>query len=264
MKKPKKISGTREWAVSTINICDGCTNGCRYCYARQMAVRFGRIKCDKEWEIQTIRDKEFNKSRTKRQGTIMFPSAHDISEETLPQFMEVLGKLLRAGNTVLVVSKPKPSYITAICKRFEAFKSTLLFRFTIGAYKARILEYWDPHAPTYRERLQSLQVAFKNGFNTSVSVEPMLDSFNVEKLFYKLEPFVTDTIWIGKLNKIRERVHIETDEDEKQVAKIEAGQTDERVQAIYAALKDEPKIRWKESFKEVLGLETATEAGLDV
>jgi hypothetical protein len=33
---------------------------------------------------------------------------------------------------------------------------------------------------------------------------------------------------------------------------------------IYEMLKDQPQVRWKESIKEVLKLDLATEAGLDV
>ena len=65
------------------------------------------------------------------------------------------------------------------------------------------------------------------------------------------------------MNKIRDRVPCETDEDKTQIAAVEAGQTDEAIITIYAALKDQPKIRWKESYKEVLGLELADVPGLD-
>jgi hypothetical protein len=58
-------------------------------------------------------------------------------------------------------------------------------------------------------------------------------------------------------------VPVATPEDERMVELIEAGQTDEWVKAIYAALKDEPLVRWKESFKQVLGLPLAEEAGED-
>jgi hypothetical protein len=47
------------------------------------------------------------------------------------------------------------------------------------------------------------------------------------------------------------------------VRQIEDGQADDKVRAIYAALKDEPKVRWKDSYKQVLGLALADEAGLD-
>jgi hypothetical protein len=63
------------------------------------------------------------------------------------------------------------------------------------------------------------------------------------------------------MNHIKTRVQPGTDPAE--IARIEAGQTDEAVRAIYEALQFEPKVRWKESFKTVLGLPLATEAGTD-
>jgi len=90
----------------------------------------------------------------------------------------------------------------------------------------------------------------------------MLDSDNVAALFYRLEPIVTDSIWIGKMNDVRNRVQPDTSEEA--IARIEVGQTDERIKEIYEQLKNEPKVRWKESFKEVLGLELPQEPGLDI
>lgn len=43
-KGGKRISGTKEWAAHNLNIVQGCGHRCRYCYARAMAHRFGRIK----------------------------------------------------------------------------------------------------------------------------------------------------------------------------------------------------------------------------
>jgi hypothetical protein len=40
-------------------------------------------------------------------------------------------------------------------------------------------------------------------------------------------------------------------------------QNDERIWELYNRLKDNTKVRWKESIKKVVGLELATEAGLD-
>ena len=92
----------------------------------------------------------------------------------------------------------------------------------------------------------------------------MLDSAKVVRLFHKLEPWVTDAIWIGKMNDIARRVSIRTKEDRRRVEAIEAGQTDERTRQIYAELKHHPKVKWKDSIKEVLGLKRPDEAGLDV
>lgn len=38
--------GTKEWASSNINLFYGCANNCMYCYAKKMALRFGRIKSE--------------------------------------------------------------------------------------------------------------------------------------------------------------------------------------------------------------------------
>jgi len=258
------ISGTREWSVASINCVLGCPHRCRYCYARARAQKYKLIIELDEWgtTYYSVREAEVCKKRKKYDGTVMFPTTHDITPDTLNSCVTVLENLLEAGNDVLVVSKPHLECITEICAKFEDYKSQIMFRFTIGAMDDEILSYWEPYAPKFEERFASLALAFNNGYRTSVSAEPMLDSDNVCLMFYKLEPIVTDSIWIGKMNDVRNRVQPDTSVEE--IARIEAGQTDERIKAIYEALKDEPKIRWKESFKTVLGLELAHEPGLDV
>jgi len=264
MAEPERISGTREWAVANVNCVTGCEHNCRYCYARFNAVqRFKRVANNDAWEKPQVREHDVRKSRRKIDGTIMFPTTHDITPAVLEPCVEVLGKLLGAGNHVLVVSKPHLSCIERICSDFTSHKDQILFRFTIGAYDDTILEHWEPGAPRFLERFNALQHAFKQGFDTSVSVEPMLDSDNIVQLYDMLEPFVTDAIWIGKMNKVRQRVDIFTEEDERHVELIEVGQTDARIKGIYEALKGRGKVKWKESVKEVVGLALATEAGTD-
>ena len=34
MKNEKKLFGTREWSKSSLNITIGCSNNCKYCYAK--------------------------------------------------------------------------------------------------------------------------------------------------------------------------------------------------------------------------------------
>lgn len=258
-----RISGTREWAVKNVNCVNGCEHNCRYCYARWNAVeRFHRIE-EGEWETPHVRQKDVRKQYGKIDGQIMFPTTHDITPAVLEPCMVVLENLLRPGNQVLVVSKPHLDCIQAICDKFDKYKDQILFRFTIGAMNDAILRYWEPGAPCFAERVSALVYAWKHGFDTSVSVEPMLDSENVVTMFHALKPVVTHSIWIGRMNKIASRVKIETNEDKAFVTSIEWGQREQRVVEIYHQLKNEPLVRWKESFKEVLGLELATEAGLD-
>lgn len=264
MSKKKPISGTKEWAVHSVNCIRGCIHNCRYCFARHNAVnRFHQISSTEEWCNPQMLQKEVDKNRGLRKGRIMFPTNHDIVPEMLEPCLIVLKKLLAAGNEVLVVSKPHFNCIEAICEQCGEYRKQLLFRFTIGAKESDILRYWEPGAPLFAERIKCLQYAFHHGFQTSVSAEPMLDAGKIVELFYIFEPFVTDGIWIGKMNQVRKRVEINSEEDERWVRFIEMTQTDERIRDIYDTLKQEPKVRWKESIKSIVGLPIAPVAGWD-
>jgi len=58
-------------------------------------------------------------------------------------------------------------------------------------------------------------------------------------------------------------VEVLNDEDAQRVAAVRAGQTDDRIRALYARYSDNPGIRWKESIKKVVGLPCHEVAGVD-
>ena len=260
----RKISGTAEWAVTNVNYCTGCRHNCRYCFARYNACdRFGFITRG-EWENQRIREHDVKKARKLEKGTVMFSSTHDIVPETLDACCIVLEKLLIAGNHVLIVSKPHLPCIERLCLQFSRWQDKILFRFTIGSVNDKVLKFWEPGAPCFDERKACLKLAFEKGFKTSVSCEPLLDPANVVMLYEELNPFITDSIWFGKLNKPEKRVDMAIPGMREELDKVLQWQTDDAVRSVYEALKGRPHVRWKESYKEVLGLKLADEAGLDV
>lgn len=262
MKKP--IRGTREWAVANVNCCTGCTHDCRYCYARYDAVVKKDQLSSEEWKECLVRESDVLKARPLYPGQVMFPTTHDILPENLQPCIQVLRNLLEAGNQVLVVSKPHLECVRELCKEFTDYKDKLLFRFTITARDKGLLDFWEPGAPAYSERKASLCYAFDQGFETSVSVEPMLDTSDVVPMVRELLPCVTHSIWLGKMNKIDERVQINSDTSVLFVERIKAGQVDSEIILIYKELQDESLIRWKESIKTVVGVELASEPGLDI
>ena len=265
METNKKVSGTTEWASLNKNFINGCSNDCKYCYAKAMAIRFQR-KTVNNWHIEEVNQNSLNATYKKVNGTIMFPSSHDITPVNLNNSILFLEKLLSAGNKVLIVSKPHFEVIKAICNRFCEYRDNILFRFTIGSTNSDILKFWEPNAPDYEERKKCLIYAFNSGFNTSVSCEPMLDNNTVE-LVKDLEPYVTDAIWIGKINKLHHILSINgfTDGDTLDKAKeLLSFQTDENIKRLYLELANNPRIKWKESIKKVVGLEISTVKGSDV
>ena len=52
--------------------------------------------------------------------------------------------------------------------------------------------------------------------------------------------------------------------DPAAIARVKAGQTPEEMRVVYRALKDHPQIRWKDSYKRVLGLDLPAKPGLDL
>ena len=194
----------------------------------------------------------------------MFPSSHDITPDILKECMTVLEKLLKFGNQMLIVSKPHYDCIREICKKFELYKNQILFRFTIGACDDRILSYWEPGAPRYGERKTSLKYAFDQGFRTSVSVEPMLDSANIDALISDLSPYVTHSIWIGTMNHLG-RLEKHADAGlKKAIERIRQGQTKAAIKAIYDRHKSNQLLRWKKEIKKIVGIPIPKVNGLDI
>ena len=195
-------SGTKEWAERNINICLGCSHDCLYCYARNFAWRRKAIRSRADWANERVLQEKVDRGQGKKKGLTMFPSTHDITPGNLKSVTEVLGKMMAAGNKVLLVTKPHPECIESLCRTFEEYKDQILFRFTIGTLNSEVSKFWEPGAPDPAERIESLKHAFNRGFKTSVSCEPMLEGIDgILNVFKEVAPFVTDTIWIGKMNK---------------------------------------------------------------
>lgn len=250
----RKHKGAYEWAAMTYNIARGCEHNCRYCYARADAERRKQV-APGDWPYMVVNDGKARKGwRSYPAKQFMFPSTHDVTPAVLRPYMTALGNMLRAGHSALITTKPHLTCVRGICDEFGDFREQLTFRFTIGCRCNRLLRHWEPAAPRYTERVASLRHAFRRGFVTSVSCEPMLDSAHIIDHFHALEPFVNDTFWIGMMNDIERRVKVVTDEDRRQVERIKAGQTVERLREIHKALKDEPKVRWKSELLKKLDM----------
>lgn len=196
----------------------------------------------------------------------MFPSTHDITPANLKHYAKVLYKLVAAGNTVLIVSKPHLFCIQYICDNFKDYKKQLMFRFTIGSTNNKTLKFWEPKAPSFIERLMALRYAYKQGFKTSVSVEPMLDT-NMEALVRAVKPYVTETIWLGRVNNIRLALSLNVPNNKEAIKKgddLLKAQSDAWVMQLYKHFRKDRKISWKDSIKKVVGLKRPTKKGLDV
>lgn len=262
--KEKPVFGTTEWAASNVNYLKGCSNDCKYCFSKEMAIRFKR-KTPENWKEEEINWEAYNKNVKQREGYIMFPSTHDITPQQLDLAIDFLKRLLGNGNKVLIVSKPSFECIKRICDSFADYKNQILFRFTIGSTNNKTLKFWEPNAPDYNERKKALVYAFEAGYQTSISCEPMLDN-RIDKVIDDLSQYVTDAIWLGKMNfairRLRTNGHLDA-ENQAAAEQLLEWQNDAAIKQLYNKYKDNPQIKWKESIKKVVGLEVSTIKGED-
>jgi DNA repair photolyase len=264
----KGVSGTREWSSSSVNCMSGCSNGCWYCYARATASGRTKTKDTEDWTNEKPIPDKIHKRFGKREGTVMFPTQHDLTLGNMKYTIAVLQSLLRVGNRVLVVSKPHPAVIEQLTRAVEGYEDQILFRFTIGSIDPSVLGMWEPFAPTVAERIFCLVYAERAGFKTSVSMEPLLcpdipSTIQAVDTFY---PYITDAIWIGKMNHAAARLKINKAPPAAINAAnfLEGAWNDDAIHELYRRLKDHSLVKWKESIKKIVGIEVPTEAGLDI
>jgi len=242
-------TGTMEWAEVTENITLGCANGCLYCYAAHNADRFG-TKPRSEWTKEEFTKRVNMTTYSPREGVIMFPASHDITPFNITEYTRVAKLILEQGNKLLIVSKPRIECMCTLANELGEWKDNILFRFTIGSIHSDECAFWEPGAPSPEERVVSLKYMYSEGFKTSVSIEPMLEgSIEALQVVEVVDPYVTDTIWIGKMNKVQLRVSIEHADRISEIAEM---QSDVEIKALYSALKNHPKIRWKDSINAVI------------
>jgi len=255
IKTRKASTENRQWAEKYENLISGCSHDCKYCYAKSMIVNYKNNTVE-DWKNEVIKNSYLLKKKfRKRNDLIMVPSSHDITPKHLQENLIFIGNILAAGNKVLIVSKPHLECVKAMCNAFIPFKENILFRFTIGSVDSNILKYWEPNAPDFDERLESLKYAFNAGYQTSVSSEPMLDD-KIDQVIDKVSPYITETIWLGKPNQLIGRLSTNGFKNDQQVIsqarKLMGLFSDEYILTLYGRYKDNPKIMWKNSIKKVL------------
>ncbi|MDR1323497.1 MAG: hypothetical protein LBK68_03565 [Candidatus Margulisbacteria bacterium] len=108
----KSKTGTKEWAEINRNLssnkASGCPNDCLYCYAKYMAIKFGRSTVT-DWQKGLFDPEKINQQVCKGKE-VMFPSAHDITPDNLSTCLHLIERLLEKDNKVLIVNKGVKNY----------------------------------------------------------------------------------------------------------------------------------------------------------
>lgn len=282
MSQDEKKHGTREWSEHSVNCCLGCRHDCVYCYARTNAWRWQRITSAADWRVE--KPINANEARLGRKydlhydGVVMFPTTHDLTIGNREICLTVLERLLRAGNQVLLVTKPSLSLVEDLVPYVRCLiqdgvlpinlaastgGASLEVRCSITCLDDNLRQVWEPGAPPILDRIAALRTLRVSGIPTSVSIEPNLQPDRVHELVQVLAPYVSGEIWIGKLNRMSERIRWAFDpstglppEDQTALGaaalRLDELQTDEAVMDVVHRLAGVPSIRWKDSYQDVI------------
>lgn len=243
-------TGFAEYAPCSYNPGVGCSNDCIYCCIRHYAMGFRRVESREDWAKERL--KEPLPRIRKFSGMVMVPTNHDITPFYLPTIEAQVKALLEVGNQVLLVTKPHFDCVRRLCTSLAPYKQQVIWRFTIGTLDRKLTKLWEPGAPIPAERVACLKHAFHRGFETSVSMEPLLaGTEDALVTFHKLIPFVTETIWIGKMNHLN-RWGPATPEIAAACWYIRKLQCDEAILDLVRRLGGHPQVRWKDSIRKVI------------
>lgn len=191
----------KEYGDYAINIYTGCPHGCYYCFAPNV------LRKDKEKFHNCIEPRKNIVEETRKQierekitdklihlcfTCDPYPKGYD---STVTR--EIIKLLKDSGNHVQILTKNG-----ADAKRdFDLLDGNDWFGVTFAGYSATEfcnVSKSEPNASTPIERLQTLYTAHKNGINTWVSCEPVIDAKSVIQIIKEAE--YIDLWKIGKLN----------------------------------------------------------------
>jgi hypothetical protein len=85
-------------------------------------------------------------------------------------------------------------------------------------------------------------------------MEPMLDPPKTVDLVDRLLPYVTDTIWLGLLNKPKQRVKLDEDDDGEFLLTLLGYYESSLMNKIYKTLKNNKQIMWQKELRELLNV----------
>ena len=249
LKKNINLRVNHQWTKYSWNIMDGsqsCRNNCKYCYMISLNKRFNReTEIEEVFKCHTSKvNKGWKQVEDKDSILYMFPSSHDIFPEMVDNYILVAKKIMDANHRILCVTKPNLTCIKKICNEMQNYKDKIKFRFTISTDNDDILKVWETDAPNYKERIKCLKHAYKNGYETSVSMEPFLsDPTNV---INKVDKYVTDSIWIGTMSDL-DKMNV----DYKEIEKLEELYSKENLCNLVTTFRNNKKIFWKISVMKI-------------
>lgn len=184
----------REYSPLALNIYNGCSHKCKYCYLKNINSLLSGDKPVKRKDILKQIEAQLNKFIPKNQVLMSFVS--DIYCEGADITRDVLNLLLKYQVPLAILTKNKSVVKDLdIFKKFDNIKIGMTLTFTNEDESKE----WEPGASTPYERFKALEYLHKHGVKTFASLEPVIDAKQTLSIISKTNKYV-DMYKVGKLN----------------------------------------------------------------
>lgn len=189
----------KEYANLALNIYNGCSHGCKYCYApacmhkthEQFSVVTPRSMAGLEKDCKILQDV----GCTEQIHLCFTCDPYQPIEQELGHTRNTLEIIKSHGLSVLILTKGG----TIAQRDFDLLDASDSFGITLTCDNEKDTNEWEPGAAAYFERIENLEAAKRNGIKTWVSFEPVLYPAQTLWLIEQVE-HIADMVKLGKLN----------------------------------------------------------------
>lgn len=195
-----------EYAKLAINIYNGCTHGCRYCYVpgclRKKASDFHAGAKPRPGIIKAVEREAPQYAGDPREVLLSFTSDPYQPMEGAHHATRAVIELLARNNVRISVLTKDP--LRAMCQDGELLRRADVNLGTTLVFDngADSLE-WEPNAPLPTDRMKWMRRAHNMGVRTWVSLEPVIKPEQSLAIIDELHAYID--VWkLGKLNHHRE------------------------------------------------------------
>ncbi len=192
----------REYAELAINLYNGCTHGCRYCYGAKVPWvspdQYYEMAKPKKDAIARLTDDVSKLDGNTPEIHLSFTGdVYQPAEMQLHLTRKTIAILIEHGLPFTILTKGG----TRAMKDFDlltgydkaSFGSTIVFT------KQADADYWEPNAPSIVNRIKAVEEAHRRGIRTWISLEPVIDPKQALELIEYFHHIV-DHWKVGKLN----------------------------------------------------------------
>lgn len=207
MKKYKiiyePVGKAKEYAHLALNLYNGCTHACVYCYGRQYST-------DKNFKYSLLKNNVIEKLKDdiikiKNDFGNNIPEILMSFQGDVYQPDEIKIGITREVIEILIENKLPFTILTKggtrAIRDFDLLEKYDKCRFgtTLILCRNNDIEYWEPGAPSYEDRIEACKTAHNLGISTWMSMEPVIDPVQALNII-DLHHDIVDAWKVGKIN----------------------------------------------------------------